>query len=347
MNALGYHIYAGGFTVGVSKHFKVLGHLEHGTYGVKTCQANFPKLDIRVGKENWNIDDYLYTFNEYKDTSKVDFLYGNPPCAAFSVIGKHKGSEDPRLEYHRDFQKLVKQLRPTVAALESVQGLLTKGSELVEEFQEMCEKNDYAMYIVKHDAQYLGVPQARRRVFLVASKVALDFFKFPLTDPIPCGKAIKGVKNKDKHIKQPATSHKHNYLLKHIKPGESMDKVFDRVTKKKKRGNHHSGGVSGRPSFCIIRPKPDKVSNAVIGYVRVHPTEDRWMNINEYKALCSYPQDYKLLEGKNIESAAKLLTRAVMPGVGEWLAKVVKAGIKAYKLPGKIRETINVKPYND
>jgi DNA (cytosine-5)-methyltransferase 1 len=338
LNALGYHIYAGGFTVGVQKHFNVVAHLEHSNYGVKSAKMNFPKLPIYVKEDNWP------SFTDGTEVPpKIDLLYGNPPCAAFSIIGKHKGANDPRLYYHEKFQDLIKVINPNVAVLESVQGLLKKGAELVDDF---CQIPGYAFYIVKHDAQYLGVPQCRKRVFLVASKYKIDWFARPLTEPIACKDAIKGIKKPKGIIKLDNYIEGFNYLIPHTKQGESMEVVFDRYHrakgKKLKRGGV-KGGIQGRPSFCIVRNRAEEVSGTITGYPRVHPTLDRWMNINEYKALCSYPQDYEL-DSTHLENAARQLTRAVMPGVGEWLAYIVKRAIQKGQAPNKIIEHVDVKP---
>ena len=50
MKALGTYIFAGGFTLGVKKHFDVLAHFEDkpGLYK-KTVKANFPDLPIYEG----------------------------------------------------------------------------------------------------------------------------------------------------------------------------------------------------------------------------------------------------------------------------------------------------------
>ena len=65
--ALGVDIFAGLFTCGVKQAgFEVLGHLEHGNYGVKSALANYPKLDIRVGYDNWEPERFK---------GKVDFIY--------------------------------------------------------------------------------------------------------------------------------------------------------------------------------------------------------------------------------------------------------------------------------
>ena len=73
MKALGTYIFAGGFTLGVRKHFDVQAHFEMkpGLYK-KTVKANFPDLPIYEGEDEWPRKKYK---------GKIDFVYCNPMCS--------------------------------------------------------------------------------------------------------------------------------------------------------------------------------------------------------------------------------------------------------------------------
>jgi|SRR5580765_528669 len=322
--ALGYHIYAGGFTVGVSKHFDVLAHLEHSNYGVATTRLNFPKLPVFTSQVQWP-----------RKFEQIDLLYGNPPCAAFSVVGKHLGETDIRLTYHRQFQQLIKLHQPTVAVCESVCGLLTKGAELVEEFMNLP---GYAFYVVQHNAKYHGVPQDRKRVFLVASKVRLDFWSDKLTEPITAQEALKGIKNTDKITN--LYSYRYAKLFNHVIPGELLTKTFDRLNRKVKTDEY--GRIQNRPPFTMTCLKADKVSGTVMR-AKLHWNCKRFININEFKALCTFPQDYRF-HTRSYESSIVMMSKGVSPKVGEWLARVVLHGLKRNQTPVKLVEHLNIKP---
>src|SRR5688572_17460201 len=75
--ALGAYVFAGGFTLGVKNHFDVQCVYEATPYGVATARRNQPEIPVHVGFENW----------ELPDARSVDFVYGNPPCAAWSPAG--------------------------------------------------------------------------------------------------------------------------------------------------------------------------------------------------------------------------------------------------------------------
>jgi DNA (cytosine-5)-methyltransferase 1 len=98
----------------------------------------------------------------------IDVLIGGTPCQSFSVAGLRGGIEDSRGNLALRFMQLVDALRPAVVVWENVPGVLSSGGgrdfgailgSLVE-----CGYG-WAYRIL--DAQYFGVAQRRRRVFVV------------------------------------------------------------------------------------------------------------------------------------------------------------------------------------
>jgi hypothetical protein len=51
MKAIGSYIFAGGFTIGVKKHFDIEAHLEGDGYGADTFSLNYPEIPVFVGPE--------------------------------------------------------------------------------------------------------------------------------------------------------------------------------------------------------------------------------------------------------------------------------------------------------
>ena len=79
--AIGAYIFAGGFTLGVREHFEVRAHLEESKYGVATFTKNQPGIPVYFPPENWPISTLK------RDHEPIHFVYGNPPCAAWSGAG--------------------------------------------------------------------------------------------------------------------------------------------------------------------------------------------------------------------------------------------------------------------
>jgi len=170
LTAVGAYVFAGGFTIGVKKHFDVLCHLEESNYGVATARRNFTGLSIHVGIDSWPIDDLA--------NRKIDFVYGNPPCAAWSQAGSagHRGGswvDSPLVDCTRRHFDLLKTISPRVWAWESVQNAWTKGESFVRELADVAADLGYSTTVWLHDAAHLGVPQHRRRFFMICHDVEL------------------------------------------------------------------------------------------------------------------------------------------------------------------------------
>lgn len=104
--------------------------------------------------------------NEYRNT--IDVFCGGTPCQSFSVAGLRGGLGDERGNLALTFCRLVDQIRPTWVVWENVPGVLSsnKGRDFGSILGALGELGYGFTYRVL-DAQYFGVPQRRRRVFVV------------------------------------------------------------------------------------------------------------------------------------------------------------------------------------
>jgi len=98
----------------------------------------------------------------------VDLLVGGTPCQSFSVAGLRLGLEDPRGNLALGFAQLAARLHPRWIVWENVPGVLSAngGRDFGAILGAMAELGYSFAYRVL-DAQHFGVPQRRRRVFLV------------------------------------------------------------------------------------------------------------------------------------------------------------------------------------
>ena len=104
--------------------------------------------------------------NEY---GAVDLLVGGTPCQSFSVAGLRKGLDDPRGNLMLEYGALAKRLGAKWLVWENVPGVLSsnKGRDFAS-FLGMLAELGYGFAYRVLDAQHFGVPQRRRRVFVVA-----------------------------------------------------------------------------------------------------------------------------------------------------------------------------------
>jgi DNA (cytosine-5)-methyltransferase 1 len=98
----------------------------------------------------------------------IDLLVGGTPCQSFSVAGKRLGLDDPRGNLAIEFLRLARRLRPRWLVWENVPGVLSSGrGRDFGAFLGFLVELGYGWAYRVLDAQYFGVPQRRRRVFVV------------------------------------------------------------------------------------------------------------------------------------------------------------------------------------
>jgi DNA (cytosine-5)-methyltransferase 1 len=99
----------------------------------------------------------------------ADLLVGGTPCQSFSVAGLRKGLTDPRGNLALSFLGLADKLKPRWVVFENVPGLLSSnGGKDFGSFLGALVELGYGFAYRVLDAQHFGVPQRRRRVFVVA-----------------------------------------------------------------------------------------------------------------------------------------------------------------------------------
>jgi DNA (cytosine-5)-methyltransferase 1 len=111
----------------------------------------------------------------------VDVVCGGAPCQGFSLIGK-RALDDPRNQLVFHFVRIVKELQPKFFVFENVKGL-TLGPHK-QFLQELIEALELAGYQVLRDFQVLnaadfGVPQDRRRLFLIGARRDVNLPTYP------------------------------------------------------------------------------------------------------------------------------------------------------------------------
>lgn len=98
----------------------------------------------------------------------VDLLVFGSPCQSFSVAGKRLGLDDPRGNLALVALGVVARLRPRWFVFENVPGLLSSdGGRDFGAFLGAVGELGYGWAYRTLDAQYFGVPQRRRRLFVV------------------------------------------------------------------------------------------------------------------------------------------------------------------------------------
>lgn len=102
------------------------------------------------------------------DYEPIKLLVGGTPCQSFSIAGLRAGLDDPRGNLMLEFGALAKRLHPKWLVWENVPGVLSSnGGKDFATFLGMLGELGYGFAYRVLDAQHFGVPQRRRRVFVI------------------------------------------------------------------------------------------------------------------------------------------------------------------------------------
>lgn len=106
------------------------------------------------------------------DYGPVDLLVGGTPCQSFSIAGLRGGLDDPRGNLTLEFLKLAQRASPEFIVWENVPGVISDKTQALQALLDGLEELGYVIDIDILDAQYFGVPQHRRRVFICGQKAS-------------------------------------------------------------------------------------------------------------------------------------------------------------------------------
>jgi len=142
-------------------------------YVKKSFLANY-----NLSEEHFHHNVKLLDGNEYK--GKVDLFIGGSPCQSFTLLGYQRGLEEARGTLFYEFARLIKEIEPKAFIYENVQGLVKHdGGKTWAVVQRVFASLGYAIHYQIMDAADYGIPQKRRRIFVVGFKKKGVDFKFP------------------------------------------------------------------------------------------------------------------------------------------------------------------------
>lgn len=120
---------------------------------------------------------------------EADIVIGGPPCQPFSQIGYQRGKRDLR-DGFPIFLDAVNRIRPKIAIVENVRGLLFRNKDYLRQVMRELERFGYSVDAKLVKAFEYGVPQKRERVVIVASKVGWEW-PHPVTlEPVTARTAL-------------------------------------------------------------------------------------------------------------------------------------------------------------
>ena len=180
---------AGGFSL-AARHagFRLRVAIENDKHAIATYRANLctdhtpPKLYEGDITSMSPADIYAEVFGS---DDRCDLLLGGPPCQGFSTHRiKGAGVKDKRNDLIHTYFDFVRTFSPTAFLMENVPGMLwPRHAAYLKKFYAQAAKANYFVFSpVVIDARDFGIPQRRKRVFLLGLKrdIQLDDFVWPL-----------------------------------------------------------------------------------------------------------------------------------------------------------------------
>lgn len=180
---------AGGMSLGFEQAgVDVVAAVDSEPIHVEAHIANFP--DCRAFSANLsNLSGDRLLDIAGLESGSIDVLFGGPPCQGFSTGGRRQ-IDDPRNTLLLEFARLVSELHPSYFVVENVDGLLMGDAiEILESFLASVTLAGYSVVepVRIFDAKDFGVPQTRRRAFILGYKEGYTAPEYPIPvagDPV-------------------------------------------------------------------------------------------------------------------------------------------------------------------
>ena len=313
---------AGGMSLGFDNaEFENVLAVEYDKCFAETYSFNFPKHNLKVADiKNISNDE----IKKLIGNKKIDVIIGGPPCQGFSIAGKigRNFIDDERNQLFKEFVRFVEVIKPRIFVMENVAALKThnKGKtieEIIEEFKKIG-------YIVKCDvlnAVDYGVPQQRRRIFVIGTLGKENKFNFPkkTTKQMTIKEALKDLPE----LKSGETSDIPNHnAMKHSK------QMLEKMSYVKDGGDRNDIPEDIRPKSGDIRKyikyNSNEPSICITGDMRkvFHFNQNRALTGRELARIQTFPDDF-IFKG-NAGKVQQQIGNAVPPKLAFQIANSVK-----------------------
>lgn len=339
---------AGGFSLAAKNiGFTVAAAIELNKHASSTYEANLIKGNstILYKKNILEITPAEVLNDCFSNGRECDLVLGGPPCQGFSVHRiKNAGVDDPRNKLILRYFEYVAALKPKVFLMENVPGILwLRHRKFLDAFYEEGKKAGYRlMQPVTLDTRDYGLPQRRKRVFILGIRPDIEFNTiWPPSATHGNAKAIE--QNPQLHAWQTASQVFNQPLPKKDENNIHMNHTIDLIDVFKstplnggsrKDSNRmlpchkeHNGHKDVYGRIDPTQPGPT-MTTACINPSKgrfVHPTEHHGITLRHAARFQTFP-DWFVFKGGLI-AAGEQIGNAVPVKLGEVLLRTIAEGL--------------------
>ncbi len=336
---------AGGLSLGLqSAGFRIAGAFDAWEPAVRSYSQNFPKHPCFM-EDVAQLDTARLA--ELGLPAEVDLVAGGPPCQGFSIqrIGS---DEDARNDLVLELVRVAAALRAKMFLVENVPGLLgARGRAVYERFVGLAEASGYRVETKVLDAADFGLPQVRKRVFLVGQRYDVSarcVFPPPsirrhktvaeaLVGLPPPAEAGSRMPADPLHVVTPL-SPLNRRRIEMVPPGGGFEDLPPEL-----RSNCHKLGADRIGHRSVYgRLHPDRPAGTITAmfdsFTRGrfgHPFEPRNLTLREGARLQGFPDGHRFFGTKR--EITKQIGNAIPPPMAEAIARALRVALEGPMLP--------------
>lgn len=280
----------------------------------------------------------------FGDSAAIEVLVGCAPCQSFSGLNRRRKQRDKTVPLEK-FARLIDGVRPHIVSMENVKGLANEEKfPVFGLFLDTLRKCGYHVYYEVIDCSNYGVPQRRKRLVLLASRLG-PISLIPKTHDESSRMTVRQAIGhlppiEDGEVCDTDVLHRAGKLSdlnkRRIKAtpadGGNQTSWSDDLKLKchlKTSGKSYRFSVYGRMRWD--EPAPTMTTQCVgLGNGRFgHPEQDRAISLREAAILQTFPDDYEFLEPR-LELRVRLVAKFIGNAVPVKLARAIARSISSH-----------------
>ncbi|CAN1504446.1 Dcm Site-specific DNA methylase [Burkholderiaceae bacterium] len=167
----------GGLSLGLKNAgFEILFANEFDLEAGTSFQKNFPDANVVI--DDIRKIDLKKLSSQFSVKKDVDLIVGGPPCQGFSMANRKRIENDERNLLFLEFVRFVNFFQPKCFLIENVLGMKSENvnqdsneSKVMESMREYFHDLGYAISFKTFKSEEHGVPQIRRRVIVIGTRL--------------------------------------------------------------------------------------------------------------------------------------------------------------------------------